>query len=74
MPVKTRNMVRMLSNSVKNFSTVGFDEIDINFDEASELWRQNKTALPNGCFKYKNETNPVGVRDRKCKKTVRYNL
>ena len=26
--------------------------IDIDFDEASEAWRQNKKSLPNGMYKY----------------------
>lgn len=63
MPVKTRSMVRMLNNSVKSFSTVDFD---IDFNDASDAWRENKNVLPNGCFKYNN--------DRKCKKNVRYNM
>jgi hypothetical protein len=56
-------MLRMLNNSVKSFSTVDFD---IDFNDASDAWRENKNVLPNGCFKYNN--------DRKCKKNVRYNM
>ena len=28
-------------------------EVDINFDEASEAWRANKTSIGNGQYKYK---------------------
>jgi hypothetical protein len=53
MPVQTRNMVRRLiiENTKKCSST-------IDFDEASNAWRQNKNVLPNGCFSYK-EPSPL---------------
>jgi hypothetical protein len=28
------------------------NNIDIDFDKASELWRKNKISIGNGCFKY----------------------
>ncbi len=28
-------------------------DVDINFDEASEAWRSNKTSIGNGEYKYK---------------------
>lgn len=28
-------------------------DVDINFDEASEAWRANKTSIGNGQYKYK---------------------
>jgi hypothetical protein len=28
-------------------------EVDIDFDEASEAWRANKTSIGNGQYKYK---------------------
>ena len=27
--------------------------VDIDFDEASKAWRENKIKLKNGCYKYK---------------------
>ena len=30
-------------------------DVDINFDEASEAWRSNKTSIGNGEYKYKNK-------------------
>jgi hypothetical protein len=27
-------------------------ELEYDFDEASEVWRKNKKALPNGMYKY----------------------
>jgi hypothetical protein len=26
--------------------------VEINFDEASELWKTNKRSIGNGCYKY----------------------
>ena len=31
--------------------------VDIDFDEASNAWRENKIKLKNGCYKYKKATN-----------------
>jgi len=28
------------------------DQINIDFDEASECWRKNKKSIGNGCYKY----------------------
>ena len=60
MPVKTRNMTRLLADTaIKNITM-------INFDDASREWRQNKHSLPNGCFSYKiQDTNIV---NKDCKK------
>lgn len=30
-------------------------DVDINFDEASEAWRSNKTSIGNGEYKYKKQ-------------------
>ena len=32
-------------------------DIDINFEEASRAWRQNKTHIGNGMFKYNTRSN-----------------
>lgn len=46
MPVKTRNMTRLLADAaMKNI-------IMIDFDDATREWRRNKQILPNGCFSY----------------------
>ena len=54
MPVKTRNMTRILADTaIKNIYM-------IDFDNASREWRRNKNILPNGCFSYKiQDTNIV---------------
>jgi hypothetical protein len=31
--------------------------LDIDFDEASKAWRENKIKLKNGCYKYKKAKN-----------------
>jgi hypothetical protein len=31
-------------------------DVDINFDEASEAWRSNKTSIGNGEYKYNKGT------------------
>jgi hypothetical protein len=31
--------------------------VDIDFDEASKAWRENKIKLKNGCYKYKKAKN-----------------
>lgn len=36
---------------------VGNDNIPINFDEASKLWRKNKISIGNGLFQYKLNRN-----------------
>jgi len=35
-----------------NFEKKQEFEVIIDFDEASEAWRQNKKKQPNGCYKY----------------------
>jgi hypothetical protein len=30
-------------------------EVNIDFDEASKCWKQNKIKLNDGCYKYKKE-------------------
>jgi hypothetical protein len=34
------------------FSKVDFSKVDIDFDEASKAWRENKKSIGNGSFKY----------------------
>lgn len=34
------------------FSKVDFSNVDIDFDEASKAWRENKKSIGNGSFKY----------------------
>ena len=34
-------------------------EVDIDFDEASEAWRSNKTSIGNGQYKYNNGTRRI---------------
>ena len=41
--MKTRSQTRYECNIIK---------IDIDFDEASELWKSNKKYVGNGCYKY----------------------
>ena len=31
--------------------------VEIDFDEASKAWRENKIKLKNGCYKYKKAKN-----------------
>jgi hypothetical protein len=31
--------------------------VNIDFDEASKAWRENKIKLKNGCYKYKKAKN-----------------
>ena len=34
-----------------NFASL-FQKVDIDFDEASRLWKSNKKSTGNGCYKY----------------------
>jgi hypothetical protein len=34
-------------------------EVDIDFDEASEAWRANKTSIGNGQYKYNKGTRRI---------------
>jgi hypothetical protein len=39
-------------------------EININFDDATKAWRENKIVLKNGCFEYK-ATTKYNLRSRR---------
>jgi hypothetical protein len=46
-------------------------EVDIDFDEASRAWRENKKIIKNGMFSYmKTKKNCCHIQDngKKCKK------
>ena len=38
---------------LRNGKMIGSDQVVIDFDHASEMWRQNKIYLGNGMFRYK---------------------
>jgi hypothetical protein len=38
--------------SLGPFSKVDFSKVEIDFDEASKAWRENKKSIGNGSFKY----------------------
>ena len=66
-PKTTKVSARVLPDSIINGPTTPINcalylpkyiqkplyEVDIDFDEASEAWRSNKTSIGNGQYKYK---------------------
>lgn len=44
-------------------------EVNIDFDEASRLWRQNKKSIGNGCYKY--VCGAVTRSNRQCRRVTR---
>jgi len=56
--VELRRSQRLLKNMQMNdilappFSKVDFSKVDVDFDEASKAWRENKKSIGNGSFKY----------------------
>ena len=38
--------------------------VNIDFDEASRAWRENKKVLKNGCFEYKSLSLKYNLRTR----------
>ena len=42
--------------------------VDINFDEASQAWRENKRVLKNGCFEY---IKPISTRIKNSKNNIK---
>ena len=51
MPVITRNMKKNLSKNIKHIYSVNID-----FDDASECWKENKISIGNGMYKYKTNS------------------
>ena len=48
-------------------------EVNIDFDEASNLWNSNKKKLPNGCYSYvcgKKLTNNNFCKKAPCKDNI----
>jgi len=43
--------------------------VNIDFDEASRAWRENKNVLKNGCFSYKPEPRLASLKIKPAKKT-----
>ena len=49
----TRRKLRELKQEeVKNNKPIDELEVNIDFDEASRAWRENKKSTGNGCYKY----------------------
>lgn len=42
----------MQTRSQTNYEKNALYEVDIDFDEASKLWKSNKKSIGNGCYKY----------------------
>ena len=53
-PVDPPRQITILSEEFDDYdSSSDYDPLDIDFDEASVAWRQNKRPIGNGCFEYK---------------------
>jgi hypothetical protein len=50
MPVITRNMKKKMQNINQKYS------VNIDFDDASESWKENKISIGNGMYKYKTNS------------------
>uniref|UniRef100_A0A6C0EPV9 Uncharacterized protein n=1 Tax=viral metagenome TaxID=1070528 RepID=A0A6C0EPV9_9ZZZZ len=42
----------MKTRSQTNYENTSIYKVDIDFDEASELWKANKKSIGNGSYKY----------------------
>ena len=42
----------MKTRSQTNYENSALYEVNINFDEASKIWRENKRHIGNGTYKY----------------------
>jgi hypothetical protein len=47
-------------------------QVQMDFDEASRAWRQNKVSLNHGCFAYIRETTPSTRPRRQRRVPARY--
>jgi len=59
--MQTRSETRSQTNYEKN----ALYEVDIDFDEASKLWKSNKKSIGNGCYKYIDIKNEEKVKKNK---------
>ena len=50
MPVITRNMKKKMQNINQKYS------VNIDFDDASVSWKENKISIGNGMYKYKTNS------------------
>mgnify|MGYP001000889701 FL=1 len=50
MPVITRNMKKKMQTINQTYS------VNIDFDDASESWKENKISIGNGMYKYKTNS------------------
>jgi len=58
-PVETPQQITILEAVFDDYdSSSDYDPLDIDFDEASVAWRQNKRPVGNGCFEYKTPLVP----------------
>lgn len=57
----------MITRSVSRYlEKQGEYEVNIDFDEASEAWKQNKKSIGSGCYKYICEA--IRTNGKKCRK------
>ena len=48
-------------------------EVNIDFDEASNFWKENKIKLTNGCYEYKKtQCKGITKNGKQCKKMSKY--
>ena len=61
MPDKYNQKDYILNDDEFDYNDIGIYEVNIDFDEASAAWKQNKRSTGNGCYTYKN----ISTRDIK---------
>lgn len=61
----TRMVTRSMTQSPET-------QVQMDFDEASRAWRQNKVSLNHGCFAYIRETTPSTRPRRQRRVPARY--
>lgn len=48
------NEIKQNNYNLRSKSKKPLFEVNINFDEASSAWKQNKISIGNGCYIYKS--------------------
>ncbi len=67
---KVNKNIDLIIKETYNLKSLNKDmDVNIDFDNSSEMWRLNKYVLKNGCYKYKKSFNCKGLTKQgtKCK-------